>query len=253
MKFRLLLTLFVFLFTSSLCFAQTRKCQLDIKDSPALRGIKLGTKRIEIKRLFGNHLTIVKGRSPVMVTNDPSTDVNGLSFLLNDKDSGAKKVLDLYKYVEDYNPFSSSGSLDRSLFLYVPNELVGAFSKVSLFSGDLAERFKDVKRVSFGFFNNEVISIGFNYKTNAFYDATNEEAYSEILTLLGIPGSTSSPGGEIQCKNFSVSISITKEEINILLLNSVIDKAFEKKAVQTVKETYERFKKEKAASKRFKP
>jgi hypothetical protein len=61
MKPKLFLTLAFLIFTPSFCVVQGKACLLETKDSPVLRGIKLGMTVGEIESVVGTKLKLEEG------------------------------------------------------------------------------------------------------------------------------------------------------------------------------------------------
>lgn len=255
MKTPLFLFILVLMF-SSLANAQdvyTRPtpktpCLLDIKDSPALRGIKLGMKKPEVESLLGTKLDLKKGRTHLLVTDrSDSFLTRNLNFLLSgENDPIAKKVLDLHEGSID--PWVRGNKLS---LVAQTSQLTGVFRPNPIQAK--TEKFKDVRHISIDFFKEEVSHIQISYNTDVFNNVTDEEFYSEFLSLLNFPKDISTSTGVINCKGFSIHIWKVNTDILVFLDNSSIRSYLEREAVQTVVDNYQKLKKEKAAERGFKP
>ncbi len=219
---------------SSLCFSQQKACVLDIKDSPSLRGFKLGMNKSEVELFLMKPFLIreryTRLRKETVVENLPK-----------DNDSVLKKVLESYKH--------DSSSLIE--YLRIPSEEWGEFF-IPDEKQKNTERFKNVNSLDFIFYQNKLFYLKIVYKTDAFKDTTDKDFYSDMSLLLGLPEGTFS-NGYAWCKNFNVGVSKSESLISISVTDKVALEDSKEKAWQTVKKTYEKFKKEKAVSKGFKP
>lgn len=247
MKHKLFLILTFFCFTA-VSFAQRNDRQLDIKDSPVLRGIKLGMTKTEVEKLLGTRLNLIE-KSTSLAVESRLNQENKLKYLLDETDSTAKQVLDLYKIA------TRKGEVIKGV-IQVP---VGSFHDV-FHPNELqkqTERFKDVEYIFLSFFNNELYQFSVKYITDAFNDYSDNEFYSDMFVLLDLPKSCSSYYSSLQafimCKSFTVYVSKEKGTVGISVQNTIIESALKKRAIQKVKETYDKLKKEKTTRNGFKP
>jgi hypothetical protein len=240
MKCNLLLTLAFLVLTSSLGFAQEKPCLLDIKGSPTVRGIKLGMKKAEVEAYTGSELY---GRENFNLLN-PREETR---FLLNAGDIAAKKVLNFYKQKE----VLTSSTKD---YLKVPNGSRNVNFSPQSNAQSNTEKFKDVHTIFFEFFDDRLYFFKIYYDTDAYKDATEQEFYKEIAPLLGMHNGFLSNNGEATCNNFSLNAKkVTSSLISISLTDFVTEKSLREKAIQTVREMYEKFKKENVIDRGFKP
>ncbi len=234
MKYKLILLFNILVVMSSSVFSQVKPCLLDIKDSPTLRGFKLGMTKREVE------LSLMKP-FPFRESYTVLLKETVVKDLPKDNNSALNKILETYKH--------ESPSLSE--YLKIPSEELS-----QVFIPDQkqknTERFKNVNSVEFMFNQNKLIHIKIVYKTDAFEDSIEEDFYSEMRLLLGLPEGTFSYGFA-ECKNFNVGVSKSESLISIKVIDIVTARDLEEKALQIVKKTYEKFKKEKAASKGFTP
>ncbi len=235
--FRTALSLAFLFFTSSLCFPQSKPCLLDVKESPRLGGIQLGMKKAEIEAALGTRLDGIESYEFLDLKKEEN------KFLLNENDSAAKKVIDIYK------PKRSLSNEIR--FLQVPTGAYSASFKPNAGQRN-TEKFKDIEIISLSFFNDVSYSVTVDYGTNVYKDATDAQFYSSMSVLLGMPDVTFSKYGFAFCKNFVISLvkggsntlPVRSNEMRINIFDSTSQAVIREKAKQTVKETYEKLKKE---------
>jgi hypothetical protein len=220
-----------------MCFAQIKLCPLEIKDSPTLRGIKLGMKKSQIETVLEVQLDDKKS----YVLLDPEE----IGFLLDKSDPTVKKVLDYYKgdmYIEGLKQY-----------LEVPTEARRVFFKPTNVQRN-TEKFKDVQNIQLEFFNDKLFTLSIFYDVGKYKDATDKKFYSEIAILLGMPPeSLSNYHGLALCKGFTLSATRFTNHITITISIFTISDPLNIRAIQTVKETYEKFRKEQIKERGFKP
>lgn len=180
MKYKLILLFGLIALFPSVCVPQESKCNLELKDSPSLRGIKLGMSKAELEASLDRSLTF---SDPAMTRLAKYDVARLLSIKLN---SWSR---------EKFDPKEDDPLLTKLVEKY-EKDMLGSFEQIKVpdgsFKGEftpnekqkITDRFRDVSALSLTIYQDRLISMSVRYVTDAFEGDTGQEFFPGLQHYL---------------------------------------------------------------------
>jgi hypothetical protein len=215
---------------SNIDLNQKGLCNLTVPESPALRGVRLGTTVAAVSKILGVRLD--RGRTETLASISRLKNREGRLWdstdpvfirLINEKgvESSATKKKDYINVnVPGYSFFSMTGKGKKTL---------DGVSVISLY-----------------FFENRLYSMNYYYETDAFNNLTDKEFISSIAATLNLPERYWDKYGNVSCKNFDVWAFRGESRLSIQIKSRAIEDLVEKRKAEQVIKMYDDIKKKKA-------
>jgi hypothetical protein len=210
MKYKLFLTLAFLIFTSSFCVAQGKACLLEIKDSPVLRGMKLGMTINEIEKVLVARLEV-------------SSEGWAISL---------KKVKNEYVEISYDDP------------LYAKNErkIDNVYSRIYIKETESLPKLSGVYSLVLRFFKNSLYAVNITYDTPDYTWKTAKEFLRDNEEKMNLPKGlwSSQPKRDVfqvsllDCSGFTAFVTVAPESVSL----DVEDKITEKLIVLEAKRLY---------------